>query len=132
MQKVVVASLFSLAVADECSISNGDKIDCGYSGMTESECLQKGCCYVPVSHLTTTGTPWCYYKAGATGSCFVLQTSLQEPFSDSEVETFQTNFFKNINIDSKGGVVAAPDYDTPGGSYYYHWMRDGDISPFKV
>ena len=35
---------------------------------------------------------------------------------------------KNINIDGSGAVVAAPDYNTPGGSYYYHWMRDGALS----
>jgi glucoamylase len=34
-------------------------------------------------------------------------------------------FLQNINIGGQGGIVAAPDYDTPGGSYYYHWMRDG-------
>ena len=39
-------------------------------------------------------------------------------------------FLKNINIDGKGGIVAAPDTSTPGGSYYYHWMRDGKISVF--
>ena len=37
-------------------------------------------------------------------------------------------FLANINIDGKGGIVAAPDYDTPGGSYYYHWMRDGALT----
>jgi len=37
-------------------------------------------------------------------------------------------FLANINIQSKGGIVAAPDYDTPGGSYYYHWMRDGALT----
>jgi glucoamylase len=37
-------------------------------------------------------------------------------------------FLKNINIQGKGGIVAAPDYDTPGGSYYYHWMRDGALT----
>jgi len=35
---------------------------------------------------------------------------------------------KNINIQGKGGVVAAPDYDTPGGSYYFHWMRDAALT----
>lgn len=34
----------------------------------------------------------------------------------------------NLNIEGKGGVVAAPDHNTPGGSYYYHWMRDGALS----
>lgn len=28
----------------------------------------------------------------------------------------------------KGGVVAAPDNSTPGGSYWYHWERDGALS----
>jgi glucoamylase len=38
-------------------------------------------------------------------------------------------FLKNINIDGKGGVAAAPSYaQTPAGSYYYHWMRDGSLS----
>lgn len=37
-------------------------------------------------------------------------------------------FLQNINIQGNGGIVAAPDYDTPGGSYYYHWMRDGALT----
>jgi len=34
----------------------------------------------------------------------------------------------NINIGGKGGVVAAPDTNTPGGSYYYHWERDAALT----
>lgn len=34
----------------------------------------------------------------------------------------------NINIDGKGGVVASPDPNTPGGSYIYHWMRDAALT----
>jgi len=37
-------------------------------------------------------------------------------------------FDVNINIQGKGGVVAAPDRSTPGGSYYYHWMRDAALT----
>lgn len=37
-------------------------------------------------------------------------------------------FEANINIQGKGGVVAAPDHSTPGGDYYYHWMRDGALT----
>ena len=33
-----------------------------------------------------------------------------------------------MNIDGSGAVVAAPDKATPGGSYYYHWMRDAGLS----
>jgi glucoamylase len=42
----------------------------------------------------------------------------------------QTLFEKNINIQGKGFVVAAPDNATPGGSYYYHWSRDGALSMY--
>jgi glucoamylase len=35
---------------------------------------------------------------------------------------------KNIDMWGQGGVVAAPDNSTPGGSYYYHWMRDAALS----
>lgn len=40
----------------------------------------------------------------------------------------RNHFLANININGQGGIVAAPDYDTPGGSYYYHWMRDGALT----
>merc|ERR1711935_306687 len=34
----------------------------------------------------------------------------------------------NINVQGVGAVVAAPDHNTPGGSYYYHWERDGALT----
>ena len=37
-------------------------------------------------------------------------------------------FLKNINIQGSGAVVASPDTNTPGGSYYFHWERDGALS----
>lgn len=37
-------------------------------------------------------------------------------------------FLANIDIQGSGAVVAAPDYNTPGGSYYFHWERDGALS----
>ena len=37
-------------------------------------------------------------------------------------------FEANINVEDVGAVVAAPDHNTPGGDYYYHWMRDGALS----
>ena len=57
-----------------------------------------------------------------------MQLVAKEPFSSSEVTTMRNYFLANINIDGKGGIVAAPDYNTPGGSYYYHWMRDGALT----
>lgn len=38
------------------------------------------------------------------------------------------HFIDNINIQGKGGVVAAPDNQTAGGSYYYDWMRDESLT----
>lgn len=55
-------------------------------------------------------------------------TKASQPFSSSEVSTMRSYFLQNINIQGNGGIVAAPDYDTPGGSYYYHWMRDGALT----
>eukprot|EP00735_Rhodelphis_limneticus_P013566 TRINITY_DN739_c0_g1::TRINITY_DN739_c0_g1_i1::g.18372::m.18372 TRINITY_DN739_c0_g1::TRINITY_DN739_c0_g1_i1::g.18372 ORF type:complete len:524 (-),score=125.20,sp/Q10RZ1/BAMY2_ORYSJ/41.11/3e-125,Glyco_hydro_14/PF01373.12/3e-62,Glyco_hydro_14/PF01373.12/1.1e-43,Trefoil/PF00088.13/2.2e-12,Trefoil/PF00088.13/1.4e+03 TRINITY_DN739_c0_g1_i1:462-2033(-) len=40
-----------------CSIS-GNRNDCGYNGITESQCISKSCCWSPSS---TAGAPWCYY-----------------------------------------------------------------------
>jgi glucoamylase len=131
MKQVLIGSLIGFGlVAGDCSVANDDKLDCGYYGIDESQCVAKGCCWSPSYNtaLETSSAPWCYYQAGAQTSCFALQTDLKEPFSSSDVETMKGYFLANINIDSKGGVVAAPDYDTPGGSYYYHWMRDGALT----
>lgn len=35
---------------------------------------------------------------------------------------------ENVNVVDNGAVCAAPDTNTPGGSYYYHWMRDAALS----
>ena len=44
----------------------------------------------------------------------------------------RTLFEANINVQQTGAVVAAPDVETPGGSYYYHWMRDGALTMRSV
>lgn len=31
-------------------------------------------------------------------------------------------------MQGSGAVVAAPDHSTPGGDYYFAWMRDGALS----
>ena len=50
------------------------------------------------------------------------------PFNQTEVDLMMGYFVANINVQGSGAVVAAPDYNTPGGSYYYNWMRDAAIS----
>ena len=39
-----------------CNISGKDKKDCGYVGITQDKCEDKGCCIKK----TNDGTPWCY------------------------------------------------------------------------
>jgi glucoamylase len=77
----------------------------------------------------TGNVPWCFYKKGDSPSCPIAYKSPgTPPFSTSEVATMRSYFLNNINIKGSGAVVAAPDYNTPGGSYYYHWERDGALS----
>ena len=49
-------------------------------------------------------------------------------FTDEFIEVMYKNFQENLNIEGSGAVVAAPDTTTPGGSYYYHWMRDAGLT----
>lgn len=124
---VAICSVSSTALrgSGTCSVADSDRLDCGYYGIQQTECQNKGCCWASSS---VSGAPWCFYPAGTNPTCFNYQASLSEPFTTSEVSTMHGFFFKNINIEGKGGVVAAPDYNTPGGSYYYHWMRDGALT----
>lgn len=121
----LVVSVQVIVQAANCAVSDYDKVDCGYMGITQSGCESKGCCWASSS---TNGVPWCFYGAGTATSCYGYQSSASTPFSSSDIDTMRKFFNANINIQGKGGIVAAPDYDTPGGSYYYHWMRDGALT----
>ena len=120
------------AQSTTCSGVTG-KTDCGFVGIDQSGCEQKGCCWVPAPG---TSDPWCFYKQGPapaptpTGrSCFVLGSAIAEPFTMSEIGQMTDLFEANVNINGSGAIVAAPDRNTgPGGSYYYHWERDGALT----
>lgn len=130
---IILLNLLSFHnVNAQCSASV--KTDCGYTGITKSQCETKGCCW---SESSVSGTPWCFFSDSGSNtgsSCFLLtndnniNTISSAPFSSNEILSFRNNFLKNININGQGGVVAAPDYNTPGGSYYYHWMRDAALT----
>ncbi len=111
-------ALCSTAFSD-CNVNS--KSDCGYLGIGKEECESKGCCWQEV-----TNQPWCFYSRKET--CYLALDKPQLPFSNSEVNKMYTYFLENINIQGSGGVAAAPDHNTPGGSYFYHWMRDGALS----
>lgn len=65
----------------------------------------------------------------SSASCFVLAAEgLEAPFSAEEEARVRGYFLKNLDVDGSGAVVAAPDHETPGGNYWYHWERDGALS----
>ncbi len=115
-------TISSDTLSDTCDTLDQDKTDCGYVGITQSECEQKSCCWAESS---SPQTPWCFNKQV---SCYKPQDQMQEPFSSDEMELINSYFDNNINIQGRGGVAASPDPNTPGGSYYYHWTRDGALS----
>lgn len=118
--------LFSSLWAD-CTVDDPSKVDCGYVGVTQSLCEGKGCCWVPGAQGSS--TPWCFYPAGHTDVCSSLSFTATSPgFTDADFATMSNYFYANLNIQGKGGVVASPDTNTPGGSYYYAWARDAALS----
>ena len=73
-------------------------------------------------HLCLSGSPETEYS-------FTPNWSGDGPgFTDEFVKIMYKNFRENLNIQGSGAVVAAPDTDTPGGSYFYHWMRDAGLT----
>jgi glucoamylase len=50
------------------------------------------------------------------------------PFTQNEIDKFFNYFLDNIDVNLTGAVAAAPDLHTPGGSYFYHWARDGALT----
>jgi len=122
---IAIALATPALAADKCAVDDSDKFDCGYVGINATYCQAKGCCW---SESDTSGVPWCFYSTGDVTTCFALADASALPFSAEEVSTMRSYFLSNVNIEGKGGVVASPDNSTPGGSYYYHWERDGALT----
>jgi len=123
----------SHAVEPRCEIPNSEKVDCA---PFEADCHAKGCCWVPVDHSSssTRDTPWCFYGTDqplppdpCKGDVFNW-VAADPGFTDDIYNVMYQKYEANLNIDGTGAVVAAPDTETPGGSYYYHWMRDAGLS----
>ena len=130
-----MASLFTVALAlsslsrtlAECTKDSSQKTDCGFLGIDQAGCEDKGCCWAAVE-----GDPYCFYQDGSgddntagddggdATNCFILAANASEPFSEEEVETMRGFFLANVNIEGKGTVVAGyNDASAVGGSYYY-------------
>eukprot|EP00656_Telonema_subtile_P018675 TRINITY_DN20112_c0_g1_i1.p1 TRINITY_DN20112_c0_g1~~TRINITY_DN20112_c0_g1_i1.p1 ORF type:complete len:517 (-),score=107.31 TRINITY_DN20112_c0_g1_i1:122-1672(-) len=128
-----VCAIAAAAPLDQCSVPEPQKVDCGFVGIDQSGCEGKGCCWAQAS----SDTPWCFNKGGPAPSpppspsaCPLTNnfTASDSPFSTSDYNAMLGYFLANTDISGKGGVVASPDHDTPGGSYYYAWERDGALS----
>merc|ERR1711963_489236 len=111
-----------------CGIADEDKLDCGTIETGEAACEAAGCCWHAVDP-NPANAPWCYYSTDYHDPCGNLTWTEDGPgFTDEFYNLMLTKYQANLNIDGSGAVVAAPDKATPGGSYYYHWMRDAGLS----
>merc|ERR1719329_1129132 len=107
-------------------------------GSDEETCGAAGCCWQPVSsdhsnEKSAMGIPWCYYTKDHPNPCKSFNLKADKPggFLDNDSalpKKMYELFVGNLDIQGSGAVVAAPDKNTPGGSYYYHWERDGALS----
>merc|ERR1711892_1569613 len=136
MGKIVFLLAYSAFLAvplaqaqDRCEIPDTEKYDCA---PVFDACEAKGCCWVPAD--THRDTPWCFYGTDQPSPDDYCKPEMfdweaSDPgFSDSEYQTMYAKYEANLNIDGTGAIVAAPDHETPGGDYYYHWMRDAGLS----
>ena len=73
---VLAAALLATAHAGgSCDLPTLNRVDCGWIGITQDQCLERGCCWSPSA---TLGIPWCYYTtvdgyAVDSGNCFCEQ-----------------------------------------------------------
>lgn len=125
MMNIIFILLTLLPITSSNLICSGYQ-DCGYLGISQSECINKGCCWQP----TNDGSPYCTYPNQVTTVNYYTPylDKSSEPFAESEINKFFNYFLNNIDINSTGAVAAAPDLHTPCGSYFYHWARDGALT----
>lgn len=121
----ILSVSFAALICPDKSSSLG-RSDCGYVGITQNECIMKQCCWQP----TDDHSSYCTYPVQINDVNYYKSyiESPTNPFTEDEISTFFAYFLDNVNIDSTGAVAAAPDLHTPGGSYFYHWARDGALT----
>lgn len=100
---LIFASVVAQVSSSSCAVSDSDKKDCGYTGINESSCLSKGCCWSPAGE--NSATPWCYFsEASATGYSLSAITETETGYSGtltligSGTSTYGADI-KNLKID---------------------------------
>ena len=98
------------AFADNCSVSPGDRKDCGHVGTEKPDCEASGCCWSPAQSNFLGGesndTPWCFHPSGGptpppgpSGDCSSFDWSATSPGFTEDFETKMYDLYmKNLNI----------------------------------
>jgi len=58
-------SVVGASSSGTCAVVDSSKEDCGFMGITESQCYESGCCWVPAG--TNSDEPWCYKQGSHQG-----------------------------------------------------------------
>jgi alpha-glucosidase (family GH31 glycosyl hydrolase) len=78
-----------------CSVSDGDKVDCGFVGVDQGQCEAKGCCWSPAGQ--NSATPWCF------------SPSLQTGYSLSEMVSTSTGYSGKLTLLGQPTQTYGPD-----------------------
>lgn len=127
---LIMAAVGAMAQGDDhcANIPDSQKVDCAPN---EGACAAANCCWDPREPGSI--TPWCFFPDNVAtlppNGCDALTwTADGQPIDDAMYAVMYAKYAANLNVEGCGAVVAAPDNDTPGGDYYYHWMRDAGLS----
>ena len=95
-----------VVVSQNCAVS--DKVDCGYFGIDQQGCQDKGCCWQPSNKVRDFDTPWCFYPdGGGGGDCTDYNLVAEGPgFTDDFYALMYQNYRDNLNVEDSGAVVA--------------------------
>ena len=109
---LVVAVALRLVVSQNCGGS--DKVDCGYFGIDQQGCQDKGCCWQPSNKVSDFDTPWCFYPdGGGGGDCTDYNLVADGPgFTDDFYNLMYQNYRDNLNVEDCGAVVAVSNLET--------------------
>ena len=50
-----------VVILGECQVEDSDKVDCGYFGINQTQCVNKGCCW---KESNDSGVPYCFETIG--------------------------------------------------------------------